>query len=87
MTCRWYASWILVCSFFPLVVMYFLWIYYTASGQLKDRPYIEMNEKTVIEEKSNIADHYVEKDEEEVVNKQDENRKKENHDVEVGETK
>ena len=46
-----------------------------------------MNEKTVIEEKSNIADHYVEKDEEEVVNKQDENRKKENHDVEVGESK
>ena len=59
--------------------MYFLWIYYTASGQLKDRPYIDLNAKEGKGNNESIA----EKDE---VNKQDENKKKEKHDIELGET-
>ena len=63
--------------------MYFLWIYYTASGQLKDRPYIVASAKEGKGNNESIADHYIEKDE---VNKQDENKKKENRDIEFGET-
>ena len=75
-----------MCSFFPLVVMYFLWIYYTASGQLKDRPYIVATPKPAKEEKGNIADHYVEKDGLELMAIPDENKKKEKRDIEVGDT-
>ena len=89
LTCRWYASWILVCSFFPLVVMYFLWIYYTASGQLKDRPYIVANDNTGKDKNENvaenIADHYAEKEGLETMDKKDDSKKKENRDLEVGE--
>ena len=79
-----------MCSFFPLVVMYFLWIYYTASGQLKDRPYIVANDNTGKDKNENvaenIADHYAEKEGLEIMDKQDDSKKKENRDLEVGET-
>ena len=34
---RWYASWVLIAAFLPLVACYSLWIYYTCTGQVRSR--------------------------------------------------
>lgn len=57
LTCRWYASWILILALVPVIVMYIIWISNTLSGNITREANIA-NEITIIWKSSESLNSY-----------------------------